>query len=186
MNFQIISEHIVDMDLLPEKSNILDLGCLGFDFTNYFRERGHNVKAVDIQHLDDLNYQMVAISDFNGTAYIVKNADKQAVRIQKEVTPYEITSKTLPELMKWYEIVFFDLIKIDVEGSEYEIIMSLDKAPAKQLSIEFHLHTGIYGKNEMDMMENKLKALGYEAVSHELTTQHSAGFNYWNSLFILK
>jgi len=78
------------------------------------------------------------------------------------------------------------VIKIDIEGSEYEVIMSLEKAPAKQLSIEFHLHTGVYGHYEMTMMEDKLKALGYYPAQHERTSEHGAGFNYWDSLWILK
>ena len=33
-----IAEHNVDESLLPEKATILDVGCQGFQFTNYFPE----------------------------------------------------------------------------------------------------------------------------------------------------
>ena len=75
---------------------------------------------------------------------------------------------------------------MDVEGAEYEIIMSQYEAPAKQWSIEFHLHTGIYTQKQMKEMETKLFDLGYEAAHHKLTEEHGAGYNYWSSLFILR
>ena len=75
---------------------------------------------------------------------------------------------------------------MDVEGAEYDIIMGLDYVPATQLSIEFHLHTGIYQQHEIDQMVDKLKGLGYGVASHEYTSEHGSGFNYWSSLFILK
>ena len=79
----------------------------------------------------------------------------------------------------------WDVIKMDVEGAEYEIIMAQEKAPTKQWSIEFHLHTGIYTQKEMIEMEKKLMLLGYTAIQHELKAEHGAGYNYWDSLFVL-
>ena len=179
-----IAEHSVDLSLLPEKANILDIGCFGFAFTDAMRALGHTVFPVDIQLLDK-EYFHCAISDYIGfcNAKMIGN-DLQATRMVRASSG--IPCWTLEAFSDNQNIPFWDLIKIDVEGSEYEIIMSLSKAPAKQLSIEFHLHTQVYGQIEMRMMEDKLKALGYEAVSHDYTAQHGAGFNYWDSLFILK
>lgn len=173
-------------------AKVLDAGCRGFEFARSIAQ-SHRCKVwcIDADRLEiyerDCFYDMVALSDFVGTGYLVKSGDKQATRIQKQPkTDYEIQCTTLKALSVYYNVEFWDLIKLDIEGSEYEVIMSLDKAPAKQLSIEFHLHTGIYGQTEMTMMEDKLKALGYEAIQHDYTEQYGAGKNYWNSLFILK
>jgi len=180
----IIAEHSVDLDLLPERANILDIGCRGFGFTDKMRELGHNVYPVDIDLFlgQEENYDRCAITGETGWVGVEKNADPQATRIKlgNEVRSYTIASyseKTIKGL--------WDLIKMDVEGSEYEIIMTLEKPPARQLSIEFHLHTGIYKLFEMNMMENKLRALGYKFTQHYYETRHGAGFNYWDSLFIL-
>jgi FkbM family methyltransferase len=178
-----IAEHSVDFALLPPIARILDLGCRGFAFTNQMKSYGHIVAAVDIDDLDGVYYRC-GISDYNGLCGAVKNKDPQATKLSKNGS--QIVCMTLERFSKSINIDFWDLIKIDVEGSEYEIIMSLERPPAKQLSIEFHLHTGVYGQAEMALMEGKLKGLGYKAVSHEYTTQHGAGFNYWDSLFILK
>jgi len=175
-----IAEHSVDLELLPEKSNILDLCCRGFLFADYMRSLGHNVVCVDIDHLTGGSYHRVAISDYNGRAGVQRFHDPQATQIKEGD---EVACYTLENFIQNSETKF-DLIKIDVEGAEYQIIQSLTVAPAKQLSIEFHLHTGAYTQNEMKLMETKLMLLGYEKTRHELTAQHGAGFSYWDSLFI--
>jgi hypothetical protein len=192
---QTIHEHSYDSSLLPERANILDLGCLGFLFTKHMRNLGHATFAVDLGIFHDEDYHRCAISDYDGDALIKRNNDPQATRIVKHNFPV-LNPRTAEDLIDCYKLStfskklvgvdFWDLIKMDVEGSEYQVIMSLEKAPSKQLSIEFHLHTGIYGQYEMTLMEDKLKALGYIQVKHELTAEHCAGYNYWDSLFILK
>ncbi len=180
---EIIHEHSVDTSLLLEGAKILDIGCRGFGFVDHFKSLGHTVHAVDIDNFDRPDYDRIAISDVNMRVGIVRPNDPQATHIRPGD---DIEAVTLAEYSKRRGIDFWDLIKMDIEGSELAVILSLEKAPAKQLSIEFHLHTGIYGQDSMTMMEDKLKALGYEAVSHVYDAQHCAGFNFWNSLFILK
>lgn len=186
MKLERIHEHTVDTSLLPDGANILDIGCRGFLFTAHFKATNkYNVYPVDIDYLGPEGYFQVAITDYNGFCSTVKTNDPQATRISKGITG-SIHCRTLKSFMDDVKIQFFDLIKIDVEGSEYEIIMSLEKAPARQLSIEFHLHTGIYGHYEMTLMEDKMKALGYYPVKHEVTEEHGAGANFWDSLWILR
>lgn len=178
-----VYEHSVDLSLLPEKANIIDLGCRGFQFTNYMREMGHIVAPVDIDAFHNMTYYRIAITGNDGRVGIHYSKDPQATRIKEGDELLSMRLDTFINSLGWE---FPDLIKIDVEGSEYDIIMSLKKAPAKQLSVEFHLHTGIYKQEQMKEMEDKLKSLKYEFASHELTERHGAGYNYWDSLFILK
>lgn len=176
-----IAEHSVCLDILPPKSTILDVGCRGFLFTNEMRRLGHIAVPVDMDDLGPENiYYQCAIAGYDGRAGILKNSDPQATRITQgsDVACYKLDTfiKKLG--------VEFDLIKLDAEGAEYEIIMSLEKAPAKQLSVEFHMHCGIT-QDMMKEMEHKLfYELGYNFASHELTEQHGCGYNYWDSLFI--
>ena len=180
----VIAEHSVDLDLLQKESKVLDIGCRGFLFTDEMTRLGYNVFPVDIDQLpENRPYYRVAITDYDGKCGIHYENDKQATRI-KEGT--EASCFTLESFSSACGVDVWDLIKIDIEGAELQVIQSLKKAPAKQLSIEFHLHTGIYGVNEVRLMEAKLSALGYQTVSHEMTAQHGAGMNYWDSLFILK
>ena len=178
-----IAEHTFDEWLLPKQANILDIGCRGFLFTKAMRERGHKVWPVDIDELKEGQaYYQLAISDFNGYCGVVHTKDPQATHIRKGGDA--IMSYRLSTFSEKVGVPFWDLIKIDVEGAEFDIIMDMETAPAMQLSIEFHLHTGVYNDFHMKQMEQKLAFIGYHAMSHEKTSQHGAGFNYWDSLFV--
>lgn len=184
-----ITEHSVCLDILPEKSKILDLGCRGFQFAKYFDGLGHEVYSVDMdntvsaQLMDKNKYFTLAITDLDGYVGIQRSNDPQATKVKEGV---DVKSMTLESFSKMVGIEFWDLIKMDIEGSEFNVIMSMTRPMAKQLSIEFHLHTDAYAQIGMQLMERQLKNLGYESVSHKLTEQYGAGYNYWDSLFILK
>ena len=185
---EVIAEHSVDLSLLPEKANVLDLGCRGFAFTHALRERGHHVVPIDIDRLHDGQaYYQCAISDFDGRVAILKSSDPQATRIDPD-REGTVPCYTLPSLSAnfLHKNQIWDLIKMDIEGAEYQVIMSMEKAWATQLSVEFHCHTGQINQAQMKQMENKLKNLGYKFASHSQSQQHGAGWSYWDSLFILK
>lgn len=180
----VIAEHSVQLDLLPANATILSLGCRGFIFEDEMQRLGHKVFPVDIDLLpENRPYYRIAISDHDGKCGIQHDNDKQATRIKEGS---EISCYTLESFSLACNVDVWDVIKSDIEGGEWQMIMSLKKAPAKQLSIEYHLHTGIYGINEVRLMDAKLKALGYYPASHEMTKQHGLDFNYWDSLWILK
>lgn len=184
-----IAEHSYEDSLLHEGSLILDLGCRGFGFTDWMELSGYTVHSVDCDYLNaNQFYYQIAISNENGTVRVLKNSDPQGTMITNilDISEYSVACLTLMSFSQMVGVGFWDLIKMDVESSEYQIIMSLPNAPAKQLSIEFHLHTGIYGDAEVKQMEDKLLSLGYFPVKHDKTNEHGAGFNYWDSLWILK
>lgn len=183
MRIETIAEHSVAIDLLPEKAKILDLGCRGFIFTDEMRRRGHTVLAVDCDKFERDDYFQIAISNKIGRVGIKRTSDPQATTIMEGL---EVMCMDLKMLMLTAQVEFFDLIKMDIEGSEREVIMSMDKPYAKQLSIEFHLHTGVYDQGGIMDMCAKLMTLGYKIVSHEMSAQHGLSPNYWSSLFILK
>lgn len=185
-----IHEHSYLAHLLPERgANILDLGCRGFYISNFFGDK-HNVVNVDADDIDMnqlqsefKHYYRIAIAGFNGKVSLVHKAgDPQATRI---VEGDGIICRTLEMFSFLQNVDFWDWIKMDIESAEMPVIMSLTKAPARQLSIEFHLHTGAYGENEVKQMVGKLTSLGYKIHSHEKYPAHGCSANYWDSLFIL-
>lgn len=185
-----IAEHKVDVSLLPEHAVILDLGCINFVYCDEMRRRGYTVYPVDIQNLEPRVYYRMAITDYDGYGYVIYNNDKQATMFsqfdQKNARSERIKCRTLKSFMRELQIEMFDLIKMDVESSEWQIVMSLDSPPSRQLEIEFHLHTGAYFENDVTAMVNKLQSLGYVVMDHQKTSQHGCGLNYWSSLFYLK
>lgn len=183
MTFERIAEHSVAMHLLSQYATILDAGCRGMEFAKYMLDKGYRVISMDIDKLGHDGYLRVALGGELKRVGINKTKDPQATCI---CAGNDIACWDLPMVCQYAQVNMFDLIKMDIEGSEYEVIMSMNRAYAKQLSIEFHLHTGAYKDADMTIMENKLVALGYFPVSHDLTKQHGMGFNYWDSLWILK
>lgn len=181
-----VAEHTFEETLLPDCANILDLGCRGFVFADELTRLGHWVCCVDADELPGgKHYWKIAITNYNGYCEVIPNKDPQGFRIGKKSSD-GLKCCTLPMFSNWNDVDFWDLIKIDIEGSEYEVIMSLTEPPAKQLSIEFHLHTKIYGDAQVKEMEDKLLSLGYFPAKHDKTSAHGMGLNYWDSLFILK
>jgi hypothetical protein len=178
-----VAEHTYEETLLPERANILDLGCRGFLFSGKLKQMGHEVYPVDIDYLGPEGYFQVGIGGSIGRCSIKKGNDPQATQ---KVQGHDVLMLTIDRFSRDVKVDFWDLIKIDIEGSEYEVIMSLTEPPAKQLSIEFHLHTKVYGDKEVKEMEDKLVSLGYYPAKHDKTSEHGCGLNYWDSLWILK
>lgn len=180
-----IYEHSVDLNLLPKKAYILDIGCRGFEFTDYFKQQGHNVYSVDVDSFPGKTYNQCAITGEDGFVHVVKTDDPQGTFVRPAYIQTDIRSYTLQSFSDEVGVKAWDLIKIDVEGSEYGIIKSLHAPIARQISIEFHLHTGKYTEQEVTEMVGHLAGLGYWPVKHEKTSEHGAGFNYWDSLFVI-
>lgn len=51
---------------------------------------------------------------------------------------YYVELTTIKQLMEEFEISQFELIKMDVEGAEYDILENLPENCSKQISVEFH------------------------------------------------
>lgn len=175
-----VAEH--SFQTLRPGSKILDIGCRGFQFTDEMKRRGHHVCSVDIDKLDREDYFQIAVSNYVGRAGVHRSDDPQATSMCEGD---EVMCMTIEMLSTFAKVPFWDLIKIDVEGSEREIIYSLEKPPARQLSIEFHLHTGAYRKEQVDDMVQYLEMMGYKTAKHGFSSAHGCGYNYWDSLFVL-
>lgn len=193
-----IGEHSVDLSLINRSSKVLDLGCRALSWSKamlhyvdevYCVDADNDVKSFD-SRLPVLN---VAVSDIgdnvvnfikygNGTGNHIdtygKKPDRHTVQLADTMTVFDIMNLA-------FKIDFIDLIKFDIEGSEIPILLSLEKPPAKQLTIEYHLHTGST-RNQVDACHKHLKSLGYEMVFQDFGEKHGCGVNFWDVLYILK
>ncbi len=185
----LIGEHSVNLDLLPEKANVLDAGCRGFDFFMGLTMLGHKVFPVDIDQLDTrIVYHRIALSHRSGTCTVQRFGDPQATRIGEgnSCSGEEVEMLTIEDFTKRAGVDKWDLIKLDIEGEEYKILKSAQHPMATQVSVEFHEHTDKkVGKEKLDALLDSLGQF-YNINNRVWESRHGAGFNYWDILLTVK
>lgn len=179
---QTIEEHSVDVDLLHKGSTVLDAGCRDFTFTDAMIKLGCNVYPVDIDLFPDRHYYRLALSDSDGTCGIVHTSDPQGKHI---CTGNELNMMTIKSFSDLVGINKWDLIKLDIEGSEINILKYAVHPIARQLSVEFHSHCGNQPQIELDKLIDYLSEW-YDVYNRNWENRYSAGYNYWDILFIEK
>lgn len=86
----------------------------------------------------------VGVSDFNGSAVISDDGGGATIKDDKPGSTIEVI--TLNKLFKDNKINKVDVLKIDVEGSEVEIILGASQATMNKcnyIAIEFDIRTGV-------------------------------------------
>jgi len=150
-----IHGHTIDLSLLSNGGWVLDLGCRDFLFSGEMLYYRMNVVAVDpykdlklefkneVKNFNFINKACVGIKKDKilyheytdwGANSIFKHEESLGY---DNIKKYEVETITIEEIMKQFNIECFDLIKIDVEGSEYEILQNFN-VNAKQISVEYH------------------------------------------------
>lgn len=186
---EVIGEHSVRTDLLTGGIAI-DIGCLGWEFSKGMRDLGCEVHAFDLIHLEDkpagVYFSVAAITDKDEKVKVLNTKDRQAWHINGK-GGIIVDSISLNKLYKFFEGQLVDVLKLDCEGSEYDILSDPAFRPiARQISVEFHYHCHkskherLYAK----CMENLEKY--YVPVRHEWDERHGSGLNLWDSCFVRK
>jgi FkbM family methyltransferase len=183
---KIFNEHSVDVDLLTG-GVCIDVGCRGFQFSEAMRDLGCEVVAFDMEDMqapEGIEFIRGAVSngDVNRMGKYIDTKDKQAKYLSDQGTIL-VDVFGINQLYDNFQKI--DLLKLDVEGSEYLILSEPNFRPVpRQISVEFHMHChrALHDQYYDKCMENLLKY--YEPVQHELTQAHGAGWNYWDSLFV--
>lgn len=208
-----ICEHSIDVDILSDNGWVLDFGCgVDFLFSKEMAKMGMNVISIDPNpkikdipenekiHYEncalvtDENLEFIEFDIFNDTDAASFVQTKNEVFFIKKMYKTSVKTTTVSKLMEKYDIKTIDVLKLDIEGAEYDFLNKIDKPIAKQISIEFHDFRGMnpyYPNNNIyyDKLFEKLNKW-YKIVKHEIT-QHPGiggplGLNYWDSLLILK
>lgn len=193
------AEHTIDLALLTPGGWVLDVGCRNFTFARELAEHGCQVVAIDADptvedpKLEHVTFKHLALAPepgdyeflmhdnpearclvFKGNA----NSDRPRVTVQAD---------TIEQLTARAGISQWDVVKLDVEGAEYDILRKWPGPIAKQISVEFHEHC--YGRqpdSTYDGIIGRLASFGYEVVRHERDSRMCAGMNFWDSLFALE
>lgn len=151
-----IEGHLVIPVAFKPNQIILDLGGNKGDFSTAISALGGNVYYVEPNPSLYENYKPTgniikinkAVSNFNGTSTFILSENDEASSFNKDIMgiwgvkeTLEVQTCDLKTLLQEQGIQQVDLLKMDVEGSELDIIASLSdeellKVP--QLTVEFH------------------------------------------------
>lgn len=202
-NISTISDHSLNLDLISKNGWVLDLGCLNFNFYKELKKITKNIICVDPNPKigdipDDCIFINKAIHTINNQKidYFIYEDQYGNSLLKNEndycplITKIEVETISIGDIMERFNIKQFDLIKFDIEGAEYDILLNIDYTISKQYSIEFHdFRNFLNSKNFHEKFIEKCSRY-CDIVKHEKSKHpwEPVGkcFNYWDSLFILK
>lgn len=200
-----IAEHTIEETLINKDGWVLDLGCVNFSFSKEVKKYCNNVLCLDpnptIREVPEgvifENAAIITGDESEIEFYIYNDVQTFSLLNPKQdlfqlVNKIKVPSVNIKSLMEKYGIEKFELIKVDIEGGEYELLKSWDWSISKQFSVEFHdfrFMNPHYPNNEkyyQELFSDKLS--NFKIVTHEITDHPGFplgyGRNYWDSLFI--
>lgn len=201
-NLIVVSDHTI---IKPDRSGmlVLDVGSRNYGFALPMAEMGCHVVAVEPDdsvpgpehsriHLSRI--ALVASKNI-GFQDLVKwgsgegnHLDCVKGHVPDGATRQMVRCYSILQIMEMTEIDFWDIVKLDCEGSEYEILADWPGPIAGQITVEFHDFTGANpdGEKTYDRIFSHL-GQWYDVVQHEKTTRFVAKVdNYWDTLLVLK
>lgn len=146
-----IGGHFIDMSLVPENSVVISVGIgrdVSFDM-ELINRKNCLVVGIDPTNLSEKYIAGVKGEKFNNNFRFVKRAlygetDKRlrigsrawSLLAKDSETFYEVQPITLNEVMADYPDP--SVLKLDIEGSEFSVIESMDDITIPQITMEFH------------------------------------------------
>jgi FkbM family methyltransferase len=181
-----IMEHTFFDDLFRKKINIIDLGACKGEFSLNLNEM-YNVDKIIMVEAGPENFKSLPHSDklkiYNRVISSKPNMDYNFY--EDPNSPYNgsvmfnkfthvthvIKSITLEEIFYENNLDFVDIIKIDIEGAEYDLLSNtpdfvFDKIG--QITVEFHEFLDSSLKRETNLIKERMKKLGFECTSKNL------------------
>jgi FkbM family methyltransferase len=199
----IIGEHtIASMPSAGDK--ILDVGCRAYSFAKPMAELGCKVWAIEPdEDVKDPKHENITLIR---TALVSSQNAGKKQQLQKwssgegnrlaMLNGYapaghkvqETESHSIYDICRITNVHFWKIVKLDCEGSEYEILLDWPGPIAEQITVEFHDFTGANpeGKKTYEKMFNHL-GQWYDIVQHDKSVRYCCNVpNYWDSLLVLK
>lgn len=148
MNLHTIATHTIDLSLLNPHSLVLDAGCRGFDFSDEMIKLGCDVIGLDPSEdvwdktaFDSFcRFALVGIG-MPTKARLVEAGNGSRLTFEDAADRDEVETTTIKWLSDFYG--HFDVVKLDIEGSEYGVLLTWPGPVATQISVEYHEHTNL-------------------------------------------
>ena len=156
---------------LTHDGDIVDLGCLHWDWCNSLigKKRIIGVDPIeDITPEGTILYKGV-IGDSDTRIFININGD--ATSIVEEETPLQVEMLSWKTFCKRYDINNVSVLKMNIEGGEYDILDSMDSddfSKIDQITVSFHDWIHPEWKDKTENALDKLRKMGYTILSTQL------------------
>jgi FkbM family methyltransferase len=204
---KIAGEHTIDVDLLPEAPLVLDVGCRDFLFDREILALRPKAKiiALDpdplIEKPDDLDIVFLrkALTD-KPTASVWWQGPGEGAYIAVDHGTYdsgfgwhkrpdsvEVPNVTLQQIRGEYG-EYFDLIKLDCEGSEFGLLNNWPGPICTQISVEFHdfVNRERWNDDYYHRLFNGPLHM-YDVVQHPIIPiGPNRSLGHWDSLLVLR
>lgn len=176
---------------------VLDAGSRGFVFSRELVKRGCTVLALDpAEDVPVLNEPGIytARAGLVGIGqprrWIMQYGDDpNAYRLDRPADDQQyggVETMTIMECMGQNGIRHFDLIKLNIEGAEYDVLDTLPGPIATQIVFSFHEHTDkARGQAECDRIIEKLKQW-YDIYNQVWEKRYGCRESYWDVVAILR
>jgi len=194
-------DHTIDVGLLPESPVVLDVGARGFAFVRDILALRPKALVVAMEPDPDVQDPDIVGCEFIHKA-LVHHEDcvrKYAAfstgegNFLSDVDIHYASMKTVPcvsiySVMEGLGIAHWDVVKLDCEGSEFDILRSWPGPIATQISVEFHDYQNRAKYDDAyfgDLFRGRLR--DYKVVQHPLTgVGPGPSYGHWDSLLVLK
>ena len=190
----VIDNHSVALEYL-RKGPVLDAGSRGFVFSKFFAERGHKVVALDPGEdgfiPTGVSFLPVALMAQTMDGRLVLTQDKEARYVIPEWKSADdqtarIKCLDIRAIMRDQSIDEWDLVKLNIEGAEFDVLSNWHPGVARQIVVSFHEHTArARGRAAVDALVEKLAA-DYHVLRHVWDERYCAGSNAWDTVLVRK
>ncbi len=131
---------------LTNDGDIVDVGCYTWNWSNYFISKKRIIGVDPIENNIPENTELFkgVLGTNNGKVYMDVSADASTIIPDVNLTPVEVLEV---DMLSWktfckkYNIDKISVLKINIEGSEYALLNSMDEddfAKIDQITISFH------------------------------------------------
>jgi FkbM family methyltransferase len=147
-----VEGHTFDGDLLGREDLILDAGCRGFNFSNTMADGAYQ-RLVPIDPDPEVwesesarrwrSWRPVGEAALVGESVVeeaVYVGAGEGGHLDSRGEGLRVKTVTISNLVK--RVGTFGLAKLDIEGSEYGVLLGWPGPVARQISVEFHEHMG--------------------------------------------
>ena len=168
MRLEKIATHTVDLDLF-KGGIVIDAGCRDFDFANAiapmvervyaFDPAPDVVNASDCRNIEFFNRAFVGIGH-EGSRTLVVAGNGSRLTPDGEHSTWGHSFLTFPFTHRSDCSRGFDCVKLDIEGSEYDVLLTWPGPVASQITVEYHEHTqqgrAKHGENVYERIAQRL------------------------------